>query len=972
MPSTAHPAFELLRSHSIESLGIQVEEYRHQKTGAQHIHLAADNQENVFLVALRTVPMDSTGVAHILEHTALCGSEKFPVRDPFFMMIRRSLNTFMNAFTSSDWTAYPFASQNKKDFNNLLDVYLDAVFFSRLDPLDFAQEGHRIEFADANDPSSELVYKGVVYNEMKGAMSSVPSQLWQTICKYLFPTTTYHFNSGGEPDVIPSLSYEQLQRFYRTHYHPSNAIFMTFGDIPVAEHQNKFEDQVLARFDKLDYQVSVGDEQRYHAPVRVQEAYPLDDDDDLTGKTHLVMGWLLGKSTDLDAVLQAQLLNNLLLDNSASPLQKLLETTDLGSAPSPMCGLDDSQKELSFLCGIEGSEAEHAQAFEKAVLAVIEDIAENGVSDQQLQASLHQLELAQREIGGDSYPYGLQLILSGLTSATHRGDAIALLDVEPALKKLRAAAQAPNFVQQLAKSLLLDNPHRIHLTMVPDGSISQRKVAAEKARLAAMKAELSDEQKQSVVQLAEQLKQRQQQVDDESTLPKVTVADVPAQMHHVEGQTQQVGSSDLNVYHAGTNGLVYQQVVMDLPQLDDELLAVLPIYTLCLTELGLGEQDYLAIQQRQAQVTGGLNAFSSMRGHIDNAQDLTTFITLSGKALARNQPQLTELMDQTLTRVRFDEHSRMKELISQVRARREMSVTGSGHALAMSAAASGLSSGARINHQLSGLAGIKALKALDKSLAEPAALAQLADKLARIHKAVTDNQRRYFLATDAEHAADCIAQIEQHWGQSAARQSSNFKAPAVSSLSRQAWITNTQVNFCAKAYPTVAMNHPDASVLTVLSGFLRNGYLHRCIREQGGAYGGGASQDSNTASFRFYSYRDPRLTETLNDFDRALDWLHSSNHSDQSVEEAILGVVASLDKPSSPAGEAKQAFHAGLAGRSQPVREQFRQRILSVTAKDMQRVAQTYLQADKASTAVISHAGLSDEFSQLELETHSL
>jgi len=183
-----------------------IEEYRHIETGAQHIHLCAENVENVFLVALRTVPKDSKGVAHILEHTALCGSEKYPVRDPFFMMIRRSLNTFMNAFTSSDWTAYPFASQNKKDFNNLLEVYLDAVFFSRLDELDFAQEGHRVEFEEKDNPESPLVYKGVVFNEMKGAMSSVTSTLWQTLCKYLYPSTTYHYNSGGEPECIPDLS----------------------------------------------------------------------------------------------------------------------------------------------------------------------------------------------------------------------------------------------------------------------------------------------------------------------------------------------------------------------------------------------------------------------------------------------------------------------------------------------------------------------------------------------------------------------------------------------------------------------------------------------------------------------------------------------------------------------------------------------------------------------------------------------
>ncbi|MBV1930310.1 MAG: insulinase family protein, partial [Porticoccaceae bacterium] len=421
MNAPANPAFEFIRNQRIESLNLDVSEYRHIKTGAQHIHIGADNDENVFLVALRTVPEDSRGVAHILEHTALCGSEKYPVRDPFFMMIRRSLNTFMNAFTSSDWTAYPFASQNKKDFNNLLNVYLDAVFFSRLDELDFLQEGHRLEFAEVDNAESELVYKGVVFNEMKGAMSSVPSTLWHTMTKYLYPTSTYHYNSGGDPEHIPDLSYQQLTEFYKTHYHPSNAIFMTFGDIPAIEHQATFEAQVLNRFDQLNKTIAVGDEKRYLAPITVEEAYAYDEPGSTDGKTHIVLGWLLGKSTDLQSCMRAHLLNSILLDNSASPLLKVLETTELGAAPSPLCGLEDSQKEVCFLCGIEGSEPDKAAEFEKLVLDVLNDIAANGVPQEQVEASLHQLELQQREIGGDSYPYGLQLILTSLTSATHRG-----------------------------------------------------------------------------------------------------------------------------------------------------------------------------------------------------------------------------------------------------------------------------------------------------------------------------------------------------------------------------------------------------------------------------------------------------------------------------------------------------------------------------------------------------------------------
>ena len=291
LPS-AHPAFEPLRQREIDSLNITVEQFQHRSTGAMHYHLASENSENVFLVALRTVPVDSTGVAHILEHTALCGSERFPVRDPFFMMLRRSLNTFMNAFTSSDWTAYPFASQNRKDFANLLDVYLDAVFFSRLEPLDFAQEGHRVEFEEPDNPNSDLVFKGVVFNEMKGAMSGITSTLWDALCRHLFPTSTYHYNSGGDPAHIPDLTYDQLNAFYRRHYHPGNAIFMTFGDIQAKEHQAVFEDRALQHFTEPEGRIVVEPEMRLAQPLRAEEHYAFDEAAPLDEKTHIVLGWM--------------------------------------------------------------------------------------------------------------------------------------------------------------------------------------------------------------------------------------------------------------------------------------------------------------------------------------------------------------------------------------------------------------------------------------------------------------------------------------------------------------------------------------------------------------------------------------------------------------------------------------------------------------------------------------------------------
>lgn len=970
-PAKTHPSFKWKRSQTIDSLNITVEEYEHIKTGATHYHLSADNNENVFLVALRTIPTDSTGVAHMLEHTALCGSERFPVRDPFFMMIRRSLNTFMNAFTSSDWTAYPFASQNRKDFDNLMDVYLDAVFFSRLHELDFAQEGHRFEFDTPDDANSDLVYKGVVFNEMKGAMSSPVSTLWQTVTEHLFPTTTYHYNSGGEPENIPDLSYQQLKDFYKIHYHPSNAVFMTFGDIPAYEHHEVFENKVLNRFEKLDMQIKVDDEKRYTEPHNYETSYALDEED-TSNKTHIVVSWLLGQSTNLQEMLQAHLMSSVLLDNSASPLQQALETSDLGTSPSPLCGLEDSNREMSFMCGVEGSEAKHAEAVENLVLQVLNDVAENGVDQSQVEAVLHQLELGQREIGGDGYPYGMQLILGGLSSAMHRGDPMAVLNLDPVLEQLREDIKDPDFIKNLVKKNLLDNKHRVRLVMKPDTSLSKAKEKVEADKLAKIKATLAEEEKQQIIEQAAALQQRQNEVDDISILPKVGLEDVPAKMQIPTGSSKKLGGASADIQSAffeqGTNGLIYQQVVVELPEFEEELVNLLPLYTYCLTELGCGDKDYLQSQAWQDSVSGGVSAYTSVRGLVDNEQDIKAHFVFSGKALARNHQQLNELMFEMLENVRFDELERIRELVAQKRARREQSVTGQGHSLAMAAASSGMSPAAELSHRLSGLLGIKQLKELDDTLNDKAALTSLAEKFKVIHEKIINAPRQYLTIAEKDSQSAIEEDVKKFWAGKGNVDNSQFNLAEIKQQVKQAWLTSTQVNFCAKSYPTVCVNHEDAAALSVLGGFLRNGFLHRVIREQGGAYGGGASHEPGNACFKFFSYRDPRLTETLDDFDKSIEWLLNEEHTDLQVEEAILGVIGSMDKPGSPAGEAKQAFHNELYGRTPEQRQRYRERVLKVTAGDLKRVGEKYLKPENASIAVVTNPANEELVKELGLE----
>lgn len=960
-----HSVFEWQRSEKIASLNVTMEHYIHKATGAAHYHLASENDENVFLVGFRTVPTSSNGVAHILEHTALCGSEKYPVRDPFFMMIRRSLNTFMNAFTSSDWTAYPFASKNKKDFDNLLEVYLDAAFFSRLDPLDFAQEGHRLEFAQLDDPSSELQYKGVVYNEMKGAMSSTNSVLWQTLSKHLFPTQTYHFNSGGEPEDIPDLSYEELVAFYKRHYHPSNAVFMTFGDRPAAEHQARFEELALHRFERLDDLAEIADEKRYHAPIRVEEAFAAEPDEREQG--HIVLGWLLGRSIDSHALFRAELLTAVLLDNSSSPLLAALETSELGSAPSPMCGLEDSNREMSFMAGLEGCKPSDTEAVERLVLSTLERIAAEGVDQEQVLAALHQLELSHREIAGDSYPYGLQLILGGLSSALHRGDPFELMDIDPVLEQLRAEVADPQFIPRLIREQLLNNQHRLTLTLRPDFELAKRKSDAERAKLDTIRGALSAQEEEQILSKSKALQARQSAEDDATLLPKVGIEDVPASLSEPHNKELTLSSGDLlNFYAQGTNGLAYQQVVFDLPALTTELIEILPLYTSCITELGVGTRDYAQTQAWQAQVCGGLNCFSTIKGQVGDIQTLQGTVSFSSKCLVNKHRQVSELIYETLTEVRFDETQRIAELVDQITTRKLSSITGSGHALAMSAASSGFSPSAKMHHQYGGLEGLVRLKALRDKLEDTAQRSKLLEKFRELHAILLSAPRQFLLVAEPEKEEELTAEIDSFWDKKAKTPDvAPFSLPSTRESVKQAWVTSTQVNFCAYAYPTVGSDHPDHATLQVLAGYLRNGFLHSAIREVGGAYGGGASQDPASASFRFFSYRDPRLGETLADFKASITWLLGDAQQESQLEEAVLGVIASMDKPSSPAGEAKTAFYNRLFGRTLEQRTEFRKRVLATTLEDLKRVATRYFVDQEPSLAVITSAAKAEE---LEIE----
>lgn len=960
---TVHPAFQLVRQHHVEALDILVSEYAHKVTGAIHYHLATSHDENVFLVAFRTQPMDSKGTAHILEHTALCGSEKFPVRDPFFLMIRRSLNTFMNAFTSADWTAYPFATQNKKDFQNLLSVYLDAAFAANLNPLDFAQEGIRVELENG-----EPVYKGVVFNEMKGAMSAPSDQLYHQLAHHLFPETTYHYNSGGDPKDIPDLTYDQLVSFYKSHYHPSNAVFMTFGNQSAYELQEQFEKLALAKFQKGTTLYSKP-EKRLAAPIQVSEHYAVDSDD-LSDKTYHVLAWLLPEASDIKLRLGLRLVEGILLENSASPLRHYLETCGYAQSTGPLMGVDDSNFEMTFYCGVQGSNPEHAEEFKAGVLKILSDVAAAPIDPAWVDAILHQIELHQREINGDGMPYGLSLILNGLSIAIHHNDPIHVWDVDSAIEQVKEELKDPMWLSNLIQTHLLDNPHRVQMTLIPDAEKSAKEQAEEKARLAALGETLTDADRARIQAETEALKQRQDTPDNLDLLPKVGLEDVPADLHIVQGQLREIISNrhdyPLNLYHAGTNGLYYQQVLIQIP----DAVVQSPYFNLLsilMGEVGAGDYDYLELQQLQTAVSGGLGMGASLRSKVDDKGKISAWLTLTTKSLNEKYDAI-ELLKLAFEKLRFDEKDRIVELLQQRATRWKSRLSGSGHSYAMQVASRNASALAQRDYHNTGLGALNWLSDLvDQIEQDEQAYTALIDALKQIHLALLQAPKQFLLVCEEQFSETLVEKIQTVWDHldvdTQAAQVEQFTH--LNDDQDEAWLIQTNVQFCATSYPAVEVTHPDAAPLMVLAGYLRNGFLHSAIREKGGAYGGGASYDGNACAFRFYSYRDPRLTETFKDFEASIDWLLNTPQQAHQLEEAILGLVSSMDKPGSPAGEAITACYALLNGRTPAFRKTLRTRLLHVTLEDLQRVAREYLIQQKPTKAVVAPVAKRQELEQL-------
>lgn len=949
--------FEVIAVSELSELNLTLIELRHRATGARMAHLANEDPNNLFAVGLRTTPADSTGIAHILEHTVLCGSRRYPVRDPFFSMLRRSLNTFMNALTSSDWTLYPFASLNPKDFYNLMDIYLDAVFFPRLSAMNFRQEGHRLEFADPENPASPLEFKGVVYNEMKGAMADPSSLIGRRLNRHLFPTVTYHHNSGGEPADILNLTHQALCDFHAAYYHPSNAWFFTYGNLPLREHLRVIEERALGEFQTRPVRSEVPPEERYSSPRRVTETFALAPGESLERRSMVQVAWLTCDISESFERLALNLLSVLLLGNPAAPLYKALLDSRLGTNLAPGCGYHDDYRTTLFAAGLQGTDPRHAEAIERLVLDTLQEVARTGFSRERIEGAIHRYEFGHREVSGDSYPYALLLCMRMLGPWMHCGDALSGLRIGEHLERLRRELDAGPFFENLIRRHFLDNPHRLTLTLRPDPQQQEREDRQIAARLAEIRASLSPADEQRLVAEARELRQAQETEEDVSCLPTLELSDIPAEEPAVPSLQDQHGDVPVQWFDQPTNGIGYYIAHLDARTLDARHLPYLPLFCSLLTQIGAAGLSYLEMAERMEAGTGGISASTEVLEDPTDPRRFQALVQIRGKALERNQDKLFALLGDICAAPDFSDRERLRTVLGQIRTTLENSIPSAGHSYAARAAAANLSPAARLRETWSGLE----LVALAKQTAElkDAELDAFAARMQEIaNQLLRRNRLSCAVVAEARHFPQVRPALEKFL---AALPPGASAAPAPPAFlpqpARLGWAASVPVAYVTRVFPTVAYTHADSGGLMVLAKLLKAGYLHREIREKGGAYGGMASSNPETGLLSLLSYRDPHLTRTLRVYDEAADWAAAGRFSDQDIKEAILAVFGEIDKPLSPGGRGYREFANTRQGLSLEMRQELRRKVLATDRATLRRLARTYLVEGRPRSAVSVLAG---------------
>lgn len=925
----------------------------HQKSGADYLHIDRNDSNNVFSVAFRTTPKQSNGLPHILEHTTLCGSKKFPCRDPFFKMLNRSMANFMNAMTAPDYTFYPFCTENQSDYYNLMSVYLDAVFNPMLRESDFRQEGWRLEHKDVDDKNSPIEIKGVVYNEMKGVYSDNQQIYNEHFLNNILPSNTYGINSGGDPNVIPSLTHSDLVAFHHRYYHPSNSRFYSYGNFNLENHLKFLNDTFLKDCladPSIKDETKVPNEKRWTTSKRAHIACREDPMVPKDKQSSLSIGTLWSDITNTQETFELAILSRLLLNGPNAKFYKTLIEPNIGTDFSAATGFTDQTRDTFFAVGLQGLNVSDFERVESIYEDTIKSAIKEGFDNRDIDNILHSVELSMRH---QTSNFGLQLLYGTLPVWNHDGNILDSMCVSKKIDEFKKKlSNQPNYLQSLVDKYLLNNNHKLVMTMSPENNFEEFRKENEDKLLKEKLALLSDVDKENIYVQGLNLRKQQDATQDVTCLPSLSLDDLKKTTDSVPLIRKNIYSTPVFIFPQPTNQVTYFRSLINTSHLSHDLKTLIPLFCNVVTRMGTKSMDFRQFDQLVRKSTGGLQVSQSIIDSPKNLFDMKESVILNSHCLDKNVDEMFDLWKQIFTQVTFEDENRFKTLLQEEASSLANSISGSGHMYAMLCATAGINP---IDAQRETYGGLQYVSTM-KKIAQIDDLLPILKKLEEIGTKILNKNTMKCSLTIVENNSMAVKGLEGFLNTIVGNWEQPNDYNKIDKLDNNAkyfhHVLPFSVNYCAKALPGVHYTHKHFAPLKILCKYISSKYLLPTVREKNGAYGSGASL-SMSGSIQMFSYRDPKPIETFEAFDGACNWVNSKKITIEELNEAKLAIFQGIDHPVAPMSKGNALFFNDM---DHQIRQEHRNQIMNVKVEDLLNVANLYFSNTHFSKALIGPA----------------
>lgn len=929
--------YEILDEHRVEDVQSDGFILRHKKSGARIAILSNNDDNKVFYIGFRTPPEDETGVPHIIEHTTLCGSKKFPVKDPFIELAKGSLNTFLNAMTYPDKTVYPVASCNDQDFKNLMDVYLDAVFNPNITKYEeiFRQEGWHYELTGKDD---ELKINGVVYNEMKGAYSSPDEVLSSQIYRSLFPDNTYSKDSGGNPEYIPKLTYEAYLDFYHKYYHPSNSYIYLYGDMDVVERLEWLDKEYLSLYDYKKVNSEINKQPAFDEIKNVEAQYSITMDDSQENKTYLSYNRVVGDTLDEMLYQAFDVLDYALVSSPGAPVKQALIDAGIGDDVYGSYDAGILQPVFSFVA--KNANASQADEFESIIENTLKEVVKTGINKEALLAGINSSEFKFREADFGQFPKGLLFGLNCLDSWLF-DDMKPFIHLEclGTFAKLRKAVDTDYF-EKLIQEYLLDNTHGSSVTVKPKRGLGNEREEALAKELSDYKASLSDEEIKKLIEDTEHLKKYQEEPssdEDLRKLPMLTRADMKKNAMPFSNIEDELSDVKVVRHDIESNGIDYISFLFDAGDFAQSELGYLGFFTNALGLVSTEKYSYTDLANATNIYTGGISTGTASHPDIKDRNNFVFKYEVKLKVLEKNLDKALELMEQMLLTSDFTDTKRLGELVAQIKARLQANLSSSGHLVAAMRSMSSFSRYALYQDELKGIAFYRSICHIEKELSESPK--SVSDKLAAIARKLFARNRMLISFTGNNEAyGNAKPSLEKVIAGFDKMSAVGNQAEVHFNTAKEAFIDASQIQYVAKTGDFICEGYEYTGALRLLRVILSYDYLWINVRVKGGAYGCMNTFLRSGESY-FVSYRDPNLSDTLDVYDRIPEYIKSFSPDERDMTKYIIGTFSALDTPMNPEAKGSRSLSAYLEGITYEQIQKERNEILNAQPEDIRRLA---------------------------------